>query len=346
MKRVLGTLILLGLFLPCIAVAQGYGRNGMKKGSWRSAKDIPQGWHVMKSGRYVFQSNVAKDRVKKVAKHLNAAYRLYEKTFRSGRTPKKPFVVKIFKNRKEFIAYGAPQGAGAYYSWHDKEMVGYDTGKLDGVVETETTKPAGLIERMMAKNKMDLLGVFAHEGWHQYFHFICASKVDFPSWCDEGIGEYFYSMRVRDGKYVLGAPNDYRLSTIKRHIKRNSFIPLQELVTLNQREYYGKASLAYAQGWSLVHFFLEHPTYKKKRYLKRFVKAFISDHSIDKAVTRVFTRMNWEKTTEEWKAWVKAMKLPAGEGDDEESEEAIRRGLEELLRGKSGKPGKAAGGGK
>ncbi|MAG59004.1 MAG: hypothetical protein CMJ83_22175 [Planctomycetes bacterium] len=330
---------LLVLFVATLVAdvpAQGRGRNGIKKGEWKSKKDVPEGWIVYRTRRYTFQSNAPLDRVKRVAAHLKAAYKLYEKKFPSGRTPKRPFVVKIFKNRPEFIAYGAPPSAGAYYSWRDKEMVGYDTGKIDGEVKSAgvTGKPKGLrerIRRLRANRAMDLLGVFAHEGWHQYFHFTCASKVEFPSWCDEGIGEYFYSMRYRQKKYLTGDPNDYRLGTIQRHIKAGTFIPLKDLVTFNQRKYYSDASKAYAQGWALVHFFLEHPKYKKKRYLQRFVKTFIAQHSIDKAVKTVFSSMDWPTVTDDWKAWVMAMKVPGKAGDDDaDAAEARRKALERL----------------
>ena len=35
-----------------------------------------------------------------------------------------------------------------------------------------------------AKTPNEIIGVFAHEGWHQYFHWYCTSKIEFPSWCD------------------------------------------------------------------------------------------------------------------------------------------------------------------
>lgn len=337
MKRLLPLLCLILLAVPLPAQ---YGANGLKKGAWRSRADMPAGWHVTKSGRYVFQSNAPKERIKRIAKHLNAAYRLYNKTFPTGRTPKKPFVVKVFKDRQGFLDYGAPPGAGAYYSWRDKEMVGYDTGKLDGELTAGgTTGQGNVVQRALrSKRTMDTLGVFAHEGWHQYFHFMCASKVDFPSWCDEGIGEYFYTARFRGKKLELGAPNDYRLGTIRNAIKRNKHIPLKDLVTFNQARYYRVAGLAYAEGWSFVHFLMEHPAYKKKRYLKRYMKTFVSEHSIDEAVERVFGRMNWEKTEKDWKAWVMGLEY-------ESTEDIIKKGLGALDGLEKKKPDGGASGG-
>lgn len=312
------------LFLAAAPCAQEFAPNGIKKGPWRD-KDVPAGWKLTTIGRYEFQSNAPEEKVKVVAKHMNAMHDLYKKTFPAAKTPGKPFVIKIFKNREEFLAYGAPPGAGAYYSWGDKEMVGFDTGKLDGKLDEKEPGTTGqkkinpILDALRKTHTMDLLGVIAHEGWHQYFHWWCTSKVPFPSWCDEGIGEYFYTARVRGGKTVCGEPNDYRLGTIKGAIKANKHIPLKDLVTFDQRAYYARAGLCYAEGWSLVHFFLEHPEYKKQRYLTRFVTVFVDQHAIQEAVEQVFGKMDWEKTEKDWKEWVLAQKG----GETEELEKAL-----------------------
>ena len=327
-----GLLIAVAL-LTCFSTvpAQKYGLNDIQKGEWRYKRNYPEGWVQFKSGYYMFQTNAPRDRIDVLAKHMNKIYRLYSKSFPSSRAPKRAFVVKVFKDRQGFLEYGSPPGAGAYYSWSDKEMVGYDTGKLDGKMteggvtgeESPLTKASSILRK---RQTMDMLGVFAHEGWHQYFHHICPSKVDFPSWCDEGIGEYFYTARFKGRKAETGAPNDYRLGTIRAAIKKDTHIPLKNLVTFNQRQYYAQAGLAYAEGWSFVHFLQEHPDYKKKRYLKNFVKTFIDRHDIQAAVKDVFGRVDWKKVEEDWKKWV--MDMPY-----DTAEEIRRKALEKELKG-------------
>jgi hypothetical protein len=258
--------------------------------------------------------------------------------------------VKVFKDRKEFLAYGAPPGAGAYYSWHDKEMVGYDTGKLDGEMTSGGTTGDSnplkeALDTMRSRRTMDLLGVFAHEGWHQYFHFICASKIDFPSWCDEGIGEYFYTARFRGKKLELGAPNDYRLGTIRAAITAKKTIPLKDLVTFNQAAYYRVAGLAYAEGWSFVHFLMEHPDYKKHKHLQKFMRVFIDQHSIERAVDDVFRKFDWEKVEQDWSEWV--MALPYETEADmmrRAAEDVMEPASEEELTAPEQEPGKEGGG--
>jgi hypothetical protein len=367
--------LLLSILLVVSALplaAQIRGANGMKKGGWKP-QDVPQGWKVYNIGRYEFQSDAPADRVKRIGEHLNVMFRTYKKMFPTGRTPSGRFVIKIFKNREGFREYGAPPGAGAYYSWTDKEMVGYDTGLLGGEMDPDRTegttgkKTGSVLDLLRKKHTMDTLGAFTHEGWHQYFHWYCTSKIDFPSWCDEGIAEYFYPTTLDEKKKpVLGHPNTYRLDTIKRAIQKEKHIPLEQLVTFNQRSYYRVAGLAYAQGWSVVHFFMEHPQYKKKRYVQRFVKTFVDKHDIEKAVTLVFGRMDWEKVEADWKEWVLELEDPDAEAiaaakeaekDDAladlppELREALKKALEKQAGGEgegppeeSGKTPEGAGG--
>lgn len=356
------TTAFLFLFIATLAPGQGQSPNGLRKGKWRS-QDVPEGYQVVKVGRYDIQTNCTVEIAKQVGRHMTAMFRLYKKSFTTTKTPTDRLYVKLFKSRKGFRDYGAPGGAAAYYSKGDKEMVGYFTGKLDGKLNSKSTGKNSLSSRMRAHYTMDTLGVFSHEGWHQYYHWACGSQIPFPSWSDEGIGEYFYSCYLNDKKeLVVGAPCDTRLSTIQKAIRSNKFIPLNELVLFDQRRYYAQANLCYAQGWSLCHFFMEHPVYKKKRFLQRYVKIFTDQHSIEKAAKRTFKKMKWKKVEEDWKAWILAMTPipnPLSQFDDQLSSkkaalkardalpEKIRKALDDCLARrrhptKPNKPKKAA----
>lgn len=290
------------------------------KGDWRDDQ-VPPGWIRKVIGRYEFQSNAPPERVEAVAKHMNAMLERYKKLFRPAKQEGKPYVVKIFRNREEFLKYGAPPGAGGYYSKTDQEMVGYDTGKIGGVsakAGTTGDRPASLRERLAARFQMDLLGVFAHEGWHQYFHKHCGSGVPFPSWCDEGIGEYFYGSREHEGQMQVGRVNDYRLGTIRSAIKRGKTIPLKDLVGWDQQKYYAVAGLAYAQGWSLVHFFMEHPTWKSKKLLQKYMTSFVEQHSIEEAVQTAFKGWKdeqWAALEADWKQFTLSLKYGDAEAE-------------------------------
>lgn len=305
MKTSIATLLV--LLLAGMISAQGIAPNGLRKGKWRD-RDVPEGYRLVKVGRYDIQTNCPEEIAVQVGKHMSAMFKLYKKNFSTTKTPTDRLYVKLFASRKGFRAYGAPGGAAAYYSKRDKEMVGYYTGKMGGRLGAKTTGKGSLSKRMRAHYTMDTLGIFSHEGWHQYYHWACGSQIPFPSWSDEGIGEYFYSCYLIDNKkLVVGAPCDTRLATIQRAIRADKFVALDELVLFDQRRYYAQSTLCYAEGWSLCHFFMEHPDYKKKHILQRYVRVFTDQHSIEKAAKRVFKKMKWEKVTEDWKAWILAM---------------------------------------
>ena len=102
MNKVLVTSVSLLILAGCV-LGQGVAKNGIRKGSWRSGS-VPKGWTVLNQGNYEFQSETSPEIVKKVAVHLNAMFRIYMKTFPSTRTLTSTFVVKIFKNRTNFLA--------------------------------------------------------------------------------------------------------------------------------------------------------------------------------------------------------------------------------------------------
>lgn len=303
MNRISWMFLLLLLF-SVLAPGQNRRADGLRRGKWRP-QDVPDGYVVVKKGKYQIQTNCSREVGISVARHMNLMFKVYAKHFSYTKTPKGNLVIKLFQNRKQFVAYGRSPGAVAYYSPYDKEMVGYNTGVVGGQATTSGTTG----RRRRGGDNMDTLGVFSHEGWHQYFHWICGSKIPFPAWCDEGIGEYFYPTWWDGDKPVIGAPLDVRLSTIQRAISRNKHIPLPDFVTYDQRKYYANPGVCYAQGWSLVHFFYEHPVWRKKQYVRRFVKTFLDQHSIEKTVRRVFPKSTkWDLIEEDWKNWVMAIK--------------------------------------
>jgi len=310
--------LLLALLLPGSASAQKLDFRHMKRGRWKP-QHVPRGFFAKRYKRYQFQSDWDKQVVLSLARHMNRMFKVYWKFAPPKKTPTDLLVVKLFKNRREFLAYGSPPGAAAYYSPRDREMVGYNTGMVAGrsTIPAATGQGLHLRRRMRRASSMDVLGVFSHEGWHQYFHWACGSKIPFPAWLDEGIGDFFYTAYPdKSGKIVLGAPMDGRLRTIQAAIRAKRSVPLEKMVHFEQRDYYRNAGQNYAQGWSMVHFFMEHPRYKKARLAQHFVKIFVDQHSIKKTVARVFPKhTHWDRLEHDWKNWVLATPLEINPDD-------------------------------
>ncbi len=185
--------------LACAAPnAAAQGMKDLKRGPW-DPKDAPPSWVVHTSKHYQIQSHAGAEKAERLAEHMETMLTVYKRLFPRGRAFKR-FAVKLFGDHREFLAYGAPPGAGAYYSPVDREVVCYDTGKWMDEPLTETSAGEGddlesMVRQMQARSTMDILGAAAHEGWHQFFHWYVTSWIELPSWINEGMGDYFYAAK-------------------------------------------------------------------------------------------------------------------------------------------------------
>ncbi|MBI1853752.1 MAG: hypothetical protein HYR85_25735 [Planctomycetes bacterium] len=293
----------------------------VKHGKWRIG-DEPKTWNLYSTEHYQVQSHIPKERAKIVTDHLERMQIEYAKRF-PIRKPLKDMVVKIFANRAEYLAYPSPEGSAAYYSPKDHELVCYDTGfvtgreappdipkdrqlgerlKKLGVPEDEV---AGVEDALLKLSNMSLLGVLSHEGWHQYFHFYIVSEIPFPSWLDEGMGDYFFSAKpAPDGKsMVFGDLMPIRFSVIWGALKTNKFVPVKELIRYRQPDYYENASVCYAEGWSLVYFCYQSGNERYAKIPDTLIHVFKDKHDMDEATNEAFAHIDLAKFEAEWKAF-------------------------------------------
>ena len=151
--------------------------------------------------------------------------------------------------------------------------------------------------------------------------------MPFPAWCDEGIGEYYYSAWLKGEELILGAPNDYRLPVIQDAIANNQHVPLKDLVRFEQQQYYQNPSVCYAEGWALVHFFFEHPDWKAKNFVPKFVAVFKDQHSIEKTLAIACKGMDWDAIEKDFKAWTMAIPAESIDEDADDEDSVFLRAL-------------------
>lgn len=312
-------------------------RDGLKKGPWK-ARHAPKGWLIHQTRHYQIQSQVDRDRAKRLGNHMEGMLKVYKKYFPPGKpSSSKKYAVKLFKDRQAFIDYCGNPGAAGYYSSTDREMVLYDTGKWMDQPETTTTGDEGEIdfEALKRKMSMDILGVAAHEGWHQYFHWYVVSWIDLPSWVNEGMGDYFYTAtpKVVKGKKipaVLGRLNQARLPTIQAAVRANKHVPIEKIFAYTQREYYSNPGVCYAQGWAICHFLLHSDNKLYNKLVPAFVKRFKNDGNREKNTQYIFGKIDLAKLEEEWKAWVLSLKADDPLGDAvKQRNEALKKKMKQ-----------------
>jgi hypothetical protein len=146
--------------------------------------------------------------------------------------------VRICKSRDEYLSYGGPPTSAGYWNWEDEELVLYDA---------ETQDKAHHV------SDANTFIALYHEAFHQYIHY---STGELPphSWFNEGHGDFFSGATIRDGKMRSIGPNPWRVKTIQLAIKEGKHVPLRELLSYEQPQYYANPYVCYAEGWSLIYF--------------------------------------------------------------------------------------------
>ncbi len=292
----------------------------VRPGYWNKGK-VPEGWIVVETDHYQIQCQAGVEKAEQLGEHLERMLDFYKETLPFHRKIK-TFILKIFKDRGEYLSYGAPPSSAAYYSKSSKELVAYDTGIIAGtrdiddftlndtfdteVTDAQLMRILELLERATDEHTMDLAGILAHEGWHQYFHHYTVSWVAMPSWIDEGVGDYFFSATYDEqfGGVRVGSLNDGRLRRVRDAIEDDAAVPIGDLVFFEQKDYYANASVFYAQGWALVYFLMHHENEDYRELIPKYIKRFKDTKSIKKTNKLLFKRIDFEELDAEWRRWV------------------------------------------
>jgi hypothetical protein len=214
-------------------------------------KKVIAGWKYMDSPKkqyaMVYNGAVKDDLIKDIGEQIEGIRaQVYEKMF----PPDKPItavgVIRVCKDREEYMAYGGSGGSAGYWQWTQGELVFYK----DSV------------------NPNDALRVLYHEAFHQYI-FYSVGALSPHSWFNEGHGDFFAGHNYKGaGRFELGefAWRKDLAATLKR-TKRTA--PLKEWLHWDQSQYYGQnhANLDggdnYALGWNFIYFLR---TTKKPEY--------------------------------------------------------------------------------
>jgi hypothetical protein len=303
---------------------------GIDHGPWTTPAKIPDGWVVHNTRYYHVQSQCGPEKAKRLGDHMEVMNAVYRKLFKPDKDGAKQSTIKLFKDQESYLAYGRKFGVGpgaaAYYSPDIKEMVCYDTGKWmdEKKVPAPTTGPvtgetpeeriARLIKRGFDSDawKMDLLGVAAHEGWHQYYHWLVVSRVQLPSWINEGMGDYFYTAAPDPEKGKknanLGNIFDGRLSILKSAKRQDRMEPLPRFLEMLQQDYYANPSICYAQGWAFCQFLLHGEKGKYAKVIPTYVKLLCNDTNWQSVQAKAFKGLDLAVMEKEFHAFVDSMK--------------------------------------
>jgi hypothetical protein len=350
------TSMAVALLIPLLlgtAAAQGE----IRPGPWQTAAKVPQGWVVHNTKNYHVQSQCGPEKAKRLGEHMEVMNVVYRKMFRPDKDGAKQQTIKLFKDEVGFHTYGAPDGAAAYYSAGDREMVCYDTGKWSDEAKPADAPVTGKespLERLARRSKrleasmtMDLLGCAAHEGWHQYYHWLVVSRVQLPSWINEGMGDYFYTAAPKEGKGKkadLGRMFDGRLWIIQAAKRQGAMVPLEQFLKMLQQDYYSNPNVCYAQGWAFCQFLLHGAGGKYAKVIPAYVKLLCNDTNWQSVQDKAFKGLDIAVMEQEFHAYVDTLKSSVPDPESEDEAEAVDAGAPKPPAGET-PAGEGSGGG-
>ena len=156
-------------------------------------------------------------------------------------TPRSRLRVLYFRSAEEYETYRLRPNSDAYYASAD----GRDYIVLSGVAPSEKAIP---------------LRIGAHEYWHFVQH---AYALLMPPWLNEGLAEFFSTVRLSEAGGHLGSEPAGHL----RILRSRSWIPLATLLALADdsplRRERNTSEVFYAESWALAHMLILSPAYSQ-----------------------------------------------------------------------------------
>ncbi len=228
------------------------------RGKEKKLRDIPfrvqarremlKGWKGVDTPNFFIVHHTTNKRlVSKVANDLEAVRPVYEKLFPPTRPIDAVSVVRICRDRDEYLRYGGSPSSAGYWNFVAKELVLFDASK----------RTASQGRKQKTRPLADSYIVLYHEAFHQYI-FYAAGEISPHDWFNEGHGDYFSGLTVYKGSSkVKGIGlNRWRIGRIKATLGTSRFIPLKRLLYATHREYYAprEAGQMYSEGWALCYF--------------------------------------------------------------------------------------------
>jgi len=192
---------------------------------------------------------------------LEAYYEIFSKDWRVKRDKRKDkLMINFFGDRKEFNrTSGAGGGALAYFMF----LGDYDLCVFYDRLDPDTT------EMVLFHEASHYMQKLVNEGFH------------YPHWPGEGLSEYYGGAHwdPESKKLDVGLIQEGRLTEVKSDISLGKFIELEEVVKVD-------AYTDYTWGWTLVHFLMETPKYKKG--FQKYVTGLAGSKGVKRVVGGAF----------------------------------------------------------
>ncbi len=267
----------------------------------KEPKDFPT---RISTPHYELYTNGTKEQGQQLADFMELVHDTYVALLRpeDPKAADKKSDILMYKSNADYLASGAPQGSGAYYSLQSKRLVGW-------------------YDEYFMRN------FFAHEGMHQFTDLTSKSFQDFGMWFTEGIADCIGNSEVKNKKLYMcrksGVIARMRLPTVQGAVKAKKHWSLTELFKLTQRQFMDpkNVDLAYSQSWSFCHFLIAYPEFEDKdnqipngKYRRNLAIYYETMRPggvrHDDAWAKAFAGLPLDKLQKEWEEYI--LKMDAG----------------------------------
>ncbi len=225
----------------------------------RTASQGGPQWVSLRTRHLLIKTDLAADDARSLAEQYEAAYcELAAVVIPGAAGPPERTEVVVFQNEDEFHATLGRWQAGGFF---------FDKGPIDLERHPTVVLPH---PRYGDDDRITLL----HELTHRLVNHVYGSM---PVWLNEGLAQYFSTMRIRDGEVVLGEPLPRRAYTA-------DVLPtVPALLAMDRLRFDGRdlpddyrrvdqMVNNYIAAWALVHFFRNGPD-SYRAHFQRFVSA-------------------------------------------------------------------------
>jgi hypothetical protein len=247
-------------------LAQRYRSSNLRGTEFRvkARSQLVRGWKAEDTENFIVVHHTPdQPLVRAICADIEAIRKEYLKLFPPAGPIDAVSVVRVCKDRGEYMAYGGMPGSAGYWNSQTEELVFYDA----------TVKEKG----KRATGEANTFIVLYHEALHQYI-FYSAGAVPPHYWFNEGHGDYFSGANVRGGKVASIGLNPWRIGYVKQLVERNRIIPWKDIVAYERAQFYDPSRIGqcYAQAWSMVYFLRKSPVVQKHAIWSKILDTYFA----------------------------------------------------------------------
>ncbi len=229
---------------------------------------------IHESQFYIIDTDLHAARAVYIGRLMDATGKEYDRRFQGfrGAVRDKPRLV-VFATREKYVEYLARL-----------------TGEMGIEHSGGLFSPAD--EKVYSFEGPDLEHTLKHECFHQFAHKVIGGRL--PSWCDEGLAEYFGEgvFEERSGQLFLGAVPKWRVELLTKAHGEKRLLTIEHLLSVEHAQWNDDiatlGSLQYCQAWALCHFLIHADGNRYRLLFEDFLRLIDQGVDSDSAWRRVF----------------------------------------------------------